>query len=55
VKRRCEVCMEAPAVWDRMCGRCLNEYDKQDGEAQQIQYIARRARRFERARAKGRK
>ena len=52
MKRKCAVCTERPPVWDRMCGRCLSGYDKQDSEARQVEYIARRARRFERARQK---
>jgi len=52
--KKCVVCVERPAPSDSdMCYVCFKAWQQVEGG--DVAWIARRARRFERARAKGRK
>jgi len=57
MKRRCEICWDEPeAKNDYLCKRCGKDYDKHavdlESMREMLTWAARRARRFERARAK---
>ncbi len=57
--KRCEVCMERPQrdvslVWAEICGPCYERYHARTGRTVSMAiWTAREARRFERARQKG--
>lgn len=56
MKRRCVVCLGPDPKWLGMCRHCLVGYDEiksVNPVNEQVRYVARRARRFERARQRG--